>query len=1461
MRKKDKLYTANKWNKNLFADVDRENQHIFDGLGNSALNTPASSGWNPDTMSWGYTSNMDIPTSFPDVQGIQPIDYNLKGTIQGIDNIQPITTDTPEVKQAHKFGSGKAMGVASSIIGAIPETPMTINGNTLRHGVFDMADPFYWLAGGKESKAGNTLSDIGVSAFKAGAQSGNPWVMLGGGIAKGLGSLINAGWGVKYNQDFIDSVNKNNATMRRLGLTTGKISTNEGLVSIGNLSFGNRFTKKDIGEAGFTKYAKNKLNTKYNDLTGQTDAAKVYAVNSLADAVDRADNTTDSNVMSNFLADGGPLNQFETVNDGNMDALKYGLMSDYITMKSNQNSSKQNIGNMFSGVPATFFDEGGNIEIKHPGRLTALKERTGKTEAELWAEGKPEVRKMITFARNARKWKKALGGYLDARENLLALGGPDENEDTRSDTVYQGYHEGTIPYGAGYGPASDSPLYPLSMLSEYNPRSPLYEKMHRSGSLPEEAVYGTGKSFMTLPRQLRIAYNRKLNALAGKNILREPDETLFREAEAANEVERRRTAELNRALDAANTDLWRHYALGGNVQTHGADYSTGLTHIDAGGSHEENPYDGVQMGVAPDGKPNLVEEGEVIFNDYVYSNRIELDDEAKAKFHFSKKATMSYSDAAKKLEKEVAERPNDPISKAAIKIQMQTLADEQERQKKEMESQRAQEAFAALSPEEQTELMQYAQQMNNQEQTMQEEAMAQQMPQEQMMSPEEQAMMQQQMMAQPQEAMVPQEGYAYGGHMFAGGGKLSEKEFTAGALKELQGKGYSSAMMKEIAKVMYKRYKNSGSATPRYAYYYRDLLKGFDASEAGYQANYNQMRADGMSHNTALAVLKTQRPGRWESKGPNYWDTLAAKWQSSYKPSSSKQSAQEVAAVTESPSSVNKPTTVYRSKSGNVFRTKNEAIEDNKKVLLQDNTENASAREQATAVSGNASAVPVNTASGLRPYGYYTNGNDGISTPTGFKVDNTGRAYDYTEEYKNLVRSLGADDIRKWAAEHPDDPSLKSFLERGNSLDKLTDKQWRNGALDGKYGFMHHVTDQILNGDTGGGETVDGTNTPTGNVYHAIEGDDDYLPENQADWAPNVGEETRTVSLPNGDTVIYHAPSNKTIYNYTVNSDGTFTPVEGTVPEGYVLDSEDENDTEIARTYRKAIPSSDSNINGPSIDGTIVDPTTGANVDANGNATGSARLLKPVLKSEWPRYAGLFGPAAGLALWAAGVGKPNYKNLDLALEIANKGGAQADYKPIGNYLQYRPFDIWSEQNRMNANARSTDRAIQNNAGPLGTQMAGLIANAHNNQIASGQMGKNAYEYNDNLRFRVGDFNRGTDMFNASAFNQKEIANAQLRDRQNNVRAQLAMDAARTKLLMDNDWYNGLYGNVGGLFKGIAAIGDENKAHNSVARLVASGAIKGITPENAMNAGWVKYASDGGKVAKKKKNNRRRGLTF
>ena len=50
-----------------------------------------------------------------------------------------------------------------------------------------------------------------------------------------------------------------------------------------------------------------------------------------------------------------------------------------------------------------------------------------------------------------------------------------------------------------------------------------------------------------------------------------------------------------------------------------------VTMFEGGGTHEQNPLGGIPQGVGSDGAPNLVEEGETRWNDYVFSNAISLD--------------------------------------------------------------------------------------------------------------------------------------------------------------------------------------------------------------------------------------------------------------------------------------------------------------------------------------------------------------------------------------------------------------------------------------------------------------------------------------------------------------------------------------------------------------------------------------------------------------------------------------------------------------------------------------------------------------------------------------------------------------------------------------------------------------------------------------------------------------------
>ena len=123
-------------------------------------------------------------------------------------------------------------------------------------------------------------------------------------------------------------------------------------------------------------------------------------------------------------------------------------------------------------------------------------------------------------------------------------------------------------------------------------------------------------------------------------------------------------------------------AFGGELNTHGGDFSNGVTFINNGGTHEQNPFEGVPMGVAPDGKPNLVEEGEVLYNDYVFSNRLHPTDKELKESNLPKKYKgHTFALIAEDMSKESAERPNDPISKRGLEASLSKLASLQEEQR------------------------------------------------------------------------------------------------------------------------------------------------------------------------------------------------------------------------------------------------------------------------------------------------------------------------------------------------------------------------------------------------------------------------------------------------------------------------------------------------------------------------------------------------------------------------------------------------------------------------------------------------------------------------------------------------------------------------------------------------------------------------------------------------------------
>lgn len=136
-------------------------------------------------------------------------------------------------------------------------------------------------------------------------------------------------------------------------------------------------------------------------------------------------------------------------------------------------------------------------------------------------------------------------------------------------------------------------------------------------------------------------------------------------------------AMVKKANFARNAAKW--HSFGGDLNTNGADFSNGQTIIGNGGTHEENPMEGVPMGMDTEGNPNLVEQGEVVFNDYVFSNRLFADGGLLESVNLPKTYDgYSFAAIAERLGSESKERPNDPISRRGLLSSMSRLQQAQE---------------------------------------------------------------------------------------------------------------------------------------------------------------------------------------------------------------------------------------------------------------------------------------------------------------------------------------------------------------------------------------------------------------------------------------------------------------------------------------------------------------------------------------------------------------------------------------------------------------------------------------------------------------------------------------------------------------------------------------------------------------------------------------------------------------
>ena len=520
--------------------------------------------------------------------------------------------NTPKLSMSSSSSSGKGLIGNSSLA--------PVYGAAAGMG-FDTVDNL--LAGGKKTGLGTGAVNAGATLMTAGLSSGNPALMLAGGIAGTAGTLYNAAFGSKLNKERIaqaeneiNAANSFNANASNFDDLSQQILSSPVITG---------FTQKDIGSDGWFS---NKAKNKYRDLLAQKEYAENWVDRFIANTATNLQQQQMNNLLQNYAAYGGLLD----------------------------------MNNQYS--------DGGKIYIKpeNRGKFTALKERTGKSATWFKEHGTPAQKKMATFALNSRKWKHDDGGSLNpySAESLVNaiydssvgeefLGKPSHNYDFTQSEEWADNH-GYYPDSRGHrDDRVKKPAHPTHP-SRGNWTGNVFNLTDKGVRDPNYILFGMNDGDQD--PQAIMSYK-------GGIVL--PEITVTPES-----------SYINNSYDNTHIIMKRKKAFGGDLLTHGAEWDNGVTVIGNGGTHEESPYEGVQMGVDNQGIPNLVEEGEVVFNDYVFSNRIPVPNAVRNKYKLRGTKDMTFADAAKKAAKESEERPNDPISQRGLEDIMNKLANEQE---------------------------------------------------------------------------------------------------------------------------------------------------------------------------------------------------------------------------------------------------------------------------------------------------------------------------------------------------------------------------------------------------------------------------------------------------------------------------------------------------------------------------------------------------------------------------------------------------------------------------------------------------------------------------------------------------------------------------------------------------------------------------------------------------------------
>lgn len=663
--KKNKLYTVNRFNRPMFMS----GENLFVG-GGSVVGSLAAT--NPSDF-WGINSSLTRPSIITGQQYLN--NFAGKAAVSNPLSFKQAFSSAG-LKGALNAGAGAAISAGAGLIGGLAGDA---------------------IGGGLQSGAGSAISGIGSTV---GSAIGTVNPILGGIVSVGsslLGGLTNRMFGSKINEENVALVKQKASELNKQGNIAAGSQTNEDVLSNwGNADLGFGFGKSFIGEDGWFSSA---ASDKYEEMKRLHEAAKRSAIHGLSTGIHNADINLDNDVLANYAAYGGPLD-FGTGALGLMQQNRYfdtidkrseAIAGKGQTMQTGYTGSTKTFAD--GGLKAAFLDNFGSDPIG-----AAVRYNRG-----LEALAAQEEAKQIEAAREAE--------YLGLQKRLANL----ETENQGLQALVAAQSQNPLPEIPESSPSPSRAAYNSNWdyIEDQLKRSGKFNdvqikgikyNLQRESALDPTAVGDGGAAFglgqwhgsrkpkdMSLEGQTQHLIDTLSNFDGAEHWINKRDYQGFLNARTPEEAhyyiakgyERPQASIVAKVKRDSDMSLKRLNAFGGELGTNGTDFTNGLLYIDEGGSHESNPLDGVPMGLDPEGIPNLVEEGETVYNDYVFSDRMKVPffmyKELGLGGVMKKKGKeMSFADASKKLAQESEQRPNDPISQDGLEASLARLAEVQE---------------------------------------------------------------------------------------------------------------------------------------------------------------------------------------------------------------------------------------------------------------------------------------------------------------------------------------------------------------------------------------------------------------------------------------------------------------------------------------------------------------------------------------------------------------------------------------------------------------------------------------------------------------------------------------------------------------------------------------------------------------------------------------------------------------